>query len=40
MNPMLDYCFTSAPQQTITHTGIKKLLWIIKKTSSRKVIPI
>ncbi|EKA2411922.1 hypothetical protein OI849_004415 [Shigella flexneri] len=39
MNPMLDYCFTSAPQQTITHTGIKNLLWIIKKDLQQKGDP-
>ncbi|EJO1581516.1 hypothetical protein NRB41_001190 [Salmonella enterica] len=36
MNTMLDYCFTPAQQQTITHTGIKKWLWRIKKILQQK----
>lgn len=39
MNPMLDYCFTPAHQQTITHTRIKKWLWRIKKILSQKGDP-
>lgn len=39
MNPMLDYCFTPAYQQTITHTGIKKWLWRIKKALHQKGDP-
>lgn len=39
MNPMLDYCFTPAQQQTITHTGIKKWLWRIKKILQQKGDP-
>ncbi len=36
MNPMLDYCFTPALRQTISHTGIKKWLWRIRKILQQK----
>ncbi|MEB7738551.1 hypothetical protein NGB58_04550 [Escherichia coli] len=39
MNPVLDYCFTPARQQAVSHTGIKKWLWRIKKTLSQKGDP-
>ncbi|HAX5099061.1 TPA: hypothetical protein JZG64_000747 [Escherichia coli] len=39
MNPMLDYCFTPARQQTIAYAGIKKWLWRIKKILQQKGDP-
>lgn len=36
MNTMLDYCFTPAQQQTITHTGIKKMVMENQKNPPAK----
>ncbi|EFZ60335.1 hypothetical protein ECLT68_0598 [Escherichia coli LT-68] len=36
MNPMLDYCFTPALRQTISHTGIKNGCGESEKFSSKR----